>query len=240
MSTNCRPGAWRRDKRAGGDNAGFTLIEILVAIAVLGIVMLAALGGLSAVRHTAAAIEANLDNVNNAPLFLDRLCRDLGALVVTPAENYRPPDIGDDPDPYRFCCQRTLQDPSDFARLEFASRSHLPLADTALPGDARLVSQVAYFARPCRDGGFTVLRAAVPDLRRTFVDTPPAAVVCRKVVRLSYTFEDAEGQWRPEWNSDDRLWDHATPRAAVVALELTDGARYRLRIALPISRAART
>lgn len=213
-------------------------MEILVAVAVMGIVVLAALGGLATVRRTSDAIAANLDRSGNAPILLDRLRRDLEALVVAPDAVYRPPQIGDDPDPYRFYCEPTVDDPADFIRLEFASRCHLPLMASDLPGDARLVSRVAYFVRPDGDDGdgFTVLRAAVSDLRRGFGQAPTAAVVCRRVARLDYTFMDSDGDWRPEWNSDDRRWNHTTPRAVVVALEMLDGERYRLHVPLTVGR----
>jgi len=246
MSISFGPDAWRRSElgRGGGGmrrwcgSAGFTLLEILVAVAVLGIVVLAALGGLSAVQRSAVAIETNLARVHNAPVFLERLRKDLEALVVVPAEEFRPPDVTSDPDPYRFYCERTVEDPADFVRLEFASQSHLPLADDELPGQARCISQVAYFVRPT-DEGHIILRAAVVDLRREFAETPAAAVICRQVQGLEYAFEGEDGDTRETWNSDDSQWDFATPRAVLVQLELTDGARYRLRIPLIVGREPR-
>lgn len=239
MSIGSTPSVWRLPEPCRcRPSAGFTLIEILVAVAVLGIVVLAALGGLSTVRGTAAAIETRLDRVNNAPVLLHRLRRDLESLVVVPEEAYRPPDMADDPDPYRFFCDRKADDPPGCPRLEFAAGLHLALSDEALPGDGRWISRIAYFVRST-DEERVVLRTSVPDLRHEFVQTPSAAVICRRVRRLAYAFEDAEGNEREGWDSDDRDLDFATPRAVIVRLEMADGTRHAVRIALAVGRPPR-
>ena len=202
--------------------SGFTLIEILVALAIVGIVMLTAFGALSAVNRTTATIERRLDAVARARAGLFRLVSDLEALHVTASADYRVPGIGDDPDPYRVFCGNSPDDPPDFQRLAFAARAHLPLSAGPSPVSTSGLARITYFVRRLEDG-YALVRADVPDLLASMSGTVPSAVVCERVKSLHFRLVDSQGTAQENWDSDDGHWGWATPRAIQIRLEVKDG-----------------
>ncbi len=239
-SLPCAPSAfWRPERRR--PEAGFTLLEILVVVAILSIVLLTALSAFSAVNRTAASIEEALAALGGAGNALVLLSDDLEALHVTDATAYRPPEAGDEPDPYRFRCHRTAEDPTDFKRLEFAARAHRPLEPSALDIAPGALARVSYFVRRIGDR-YVLLRADVFDLRAAFDEDPPAAVVCENVKSLQFAFIDDEGKAHEEWDSDDGQWEYATPAAVEIQLEIAaegGGRVYQTRIAPAMTRPPR-
>jgi type II secretion system protein J len=250
MSFTCAPSGWPRPekhnpcmaaglrRRAG---AGFTLLEILVAVAILAIVLLTALSALSAVNRTAAAITETLTAVSGAATAIEQMTGDIQALHVTEATFYRPPGVGDAPDPYRFRCLSTPDDPQDFKRLEFAAWAHRPLAPSALGIAPGALARVTYFVRRI-DDRFVLMRTDAPDLRAGLDPPPTPAVVCENVRRLRLRFIDEKGEAHDQWDSDDSQWYYATPRAVEILLEIegeSPAQGYYTRIAPVMKRAAR-
>ena len=176
---------------------GFTLLEILVVVAILGIVLLNALSALSAVNRTAARIQQTLGAAGAAADAMQWIAADLETLHVTEAAIYRPPAMGEDPDPYRFRCYAGPEDPADFKRLEFAARAHRPLAPSALGIDPGALARVSYFVRRL-DDRFVLMRTDVFDLQAGRDPPPPAAVVCENVLRLRWIFFDDRGEAHDE------------------------------------------
>ena len=240
MSFTCAPSGWRLH-RCRIFPSGFTLLEILVAVAILGIVLLTALSALSAVNRTAARIQQTLASAGATAEAIEWIEADLGAIHVTAGPVYRPPAMGEDPDPYRFRCYAGPEDPSDFKRLEFAARAHRPLAPSALQIAPGALARVSYFVRRMNDR-FVLMRTDVFDLQAD-PDLPvPAAVVCENVLRLRWTFVDDQGDTHDEWDSDDDKWHWATPRAVELMIEVGQedaGRVYRIRVAPAVVREAR-
>jgi type II secretion system protein J len=218
-----------------GRTAGFTLLEILVAVVILSIVILTAMSALSAANRTAAAITQNLATGGEARNAIEQITTDLMAMHLTQAALYRPPQAGQDPDPYRLRCRNTPEDPEDFPRLEFAARAHRPLVATDLPIKPGALAKVAYFVRRI-DDGYALMRTDVPDLRADFDPPPAPAMVCQRVKALRFSFFDHEDAVHDQWDSDDRRWHYATPRAVEIRLEVQDGPAYLVRVALPVDR----
>jgi len=216
-------------------------LEILVTVAILGIIMLTALSALSAVNRTAAHIQSTLTAADTASDTIRWIEADLGALHVTAASTYRAPDVGKDPDPYGFRCFSGSEDPSDFKRLEFAARAHRPLAPSELDIAPGALARVRYFVRRV-DDRFVLMRTDVPDLQAGLDPPPPAAVVCEKVLRLDWAFVDEEGEIHDEWDSDDEQWGYATPKAVALTIEIGEeehGQTYHALFALAMAREAR-
>jgi hypothetical protein len=216
-------------------------LEILVTVAILGIVMLTALSALSAVNRTAAHIQDTLTAADTAADAIHWIEADLGAIHVTEAATYRAPEVGEDPDPYGFRCFSGPEDPSDFKRLEFAARAHRPLAPPALDIAPGALARVRYFVRRMEDR-FVLMRTDIHDLQAGLDPPPPAAVICENVRRLRWAFVDEEGEIHDEWDSDDEQWGYATPKAVALMMEIGEEGHsrtYHARFALATAREAR-
>lgn len=236
----CTPRDWfLRSGRLSSQ--GFTLLEILVTVAILGIVMLTALSALSAVNRTSAHIQETLTTTGAAAEAIGWIEADLNAIHVTAASLYRTPDVAEDPDPYGFRCFSGPEDPSDFKRLEFAARAHRPLAPTELEISAGALARVSYFVRRV-DDRFVLMRTDVFDLQAGWDPPPPAAVICENVLRLEWSFIDDQGEVHDEWDSDEEQWKFATPRAVQLAIEIGEEGNsrtYHARFVLATAREAR-
>ena len=53
-----------------------------------------------------------------------------------------------------------------------------------------------------------------------FEDNPGDPILCENVKSLAFKYYDAEGTESEEWNSDSGDYDHATPEAIGIQLEI--------------------
>jgi prepilin-type N-terminal cleavage/methylation domain-containing protein len=78
-----RPRSTRCGRPTVADDAGVTLVELLVAITILGVVMAGLFGGLTGLIRATNTIDTRTDNVDQARLAIASLSRDLRAASPT-------------------------------------------------------------------------------------------------------------------------------------------------------------
>ncbi len=227
------------ERRGGGRVSGFTLIEIVTAIAVFAVLVTIVLGSLKFILNRSSTMEEGITVYEEARQCLDRITSDLRAVYVSVEPGYAPPDLDDDPDPYRFFCEAAL---AKNVRLEFTAFSHLPLGG----GIPTRAGKIAYYLEETETDGRVLMRhdeaLQTGDSSRDFfasdrVGTDP--VLCRHVKELNITCFDRDGGEYDSWDSDSADFSYATPTAVRIRLEI-DAARapYRFEtmISLPVFR----
>ena len=219
------------------DRAGFTLLEILIAIFIFAIVVTTVLGSYRFVFHNAGAMDRGTAQYDMAQNCLERMVRDLTAIRVALPPEYSPPDFNAPPDPCQLLGDSDYVGGGEFSNLRFTSREHISFDKNPLGGIARII--------------YYVLRndAEQYELRRSdtlfpygpFEENENDPLLCENITSLQFQYLDAEGTAFETWDSDSDQNDYATPRAVTIRLELGDDQAttlFQTTVALPVWRPA--
>lgn len=196
--------------------AAFTLIEILLAFLILGIVVTTILASFNAVFSTTDTLENSGKYYDMAKNSLNRMTLDLNALYVTQPPFYKKPEFDDPPDDYRILGTITEVSGTGFAFLRFTSRAHIPLYGSSRGG----IAEIIYYVQARADGQLVLKRADHLYPYPPFEENGSDPVLCLYVKSLAFKYYDAEGEESEEWDSDATDYDHATPTAIGIQLEI--------------------
>ena len=195
---------------------GFTLMEILLAFLILAIVVSTILGSFNAVFSTTDTLENSGKYYAMAKNCLNRMSLDLNALYVTQPPYYKKPEFDDPPDTYRIVGSNVDVGGIGFANLRFTSSAHIPLDNTSRGG----IAEIVYYVHSKTDGQLVLKRADHLYPYPEFEEKSGDPVLCQHVKSLAFKYFDAEGEESEEWNSDTDDYDHATPTAIGIQLEI--------------------
>ena len=225
-----------RDKRHRRPSAaGFTLLEILVAVFILGVVVTTVLASFNMVFSTTGSLEASAVMFESGKTSLNRIVHDLENLFVLDRPVYKPPAVDGPLDPYRFQGGIDSFGGTPLAKLRFTSRAHVPLSPSRRDG----IAEIVYYLQPDGAGGLRLKRADHLYPYPRFEERSSDPVLCENVKSLAFGYVDAEGLVREDWNSESEKYGNATPVMVAVQLELTDGSEayvFQTTVALPMTR----
>ena len=215
---------------------GFTLMEVLVATAILAIVVTTILASFNAVFSTTEVLNESADIYEMAKNCMKRMTLDLESIHVAQRPIYKPPELDEPPDPYRFVATAQDTGGTGFAQnLRFASRGHVRFEKSSRKG----IAEIIYYIQASDDGHLVLKRAdnlyPYPDFEERASDP----ILCKYVKSLSFKFYDKDGIEFDVWDSDSDEFGYATPKAIAVKLELTNKSAshtFETMVSLPISR----
>jgi general secretion pathway protein J len=173
---------------------GFTLVEVLVAVAILAMVTTLVWGSFKDTFRTKSQVEAQSGRYRTVRIALERLARDLSMAYLSQNE-----DASQAERRTRFYGKRT----GDVDEIKFSYFGHQRLYQDANEADTAVVSY--YGARDKDDGRKTNLMRR--ETRRLGNLRPEdlageADIICDDVVRLRLDYWDArDKQWRDEWQT---------------------------------------
>ncbi len=216
--------------------AGFTLMEILVATAILAIVVTTVLASFNAVFSTTEILDDSAAIYEMAKNCLKRMALDLESIHVTQRPIYKPPELDQSPDPYRFVASVQDTGGTGFAKnLRFASRAHVGFEKSSREG----IAEIIYYVQARDDGHLVLKRADNLYPYPVFEERGSDPVLCKYVKSLSFKFYDKDGSEFDVWDSDSDEFGYATPKAIGIKLELANRAAsqtFETMVSLPISR----
>jgi general secretion pathway protein J len=194
--------------------AGFTLVELLVALAIFAILSAFAYRGLATMLDSREALQRETRKWRDVTLLVGRIERDLAAVLDRTAVG--PSGLPQSP-------VSSAIEGAEREALAF-TRSGSPLQENALAAPQR----VAY----------RFVQGRVERLTWSGVDVSPrespnAVPLLGEVASFAYRFLDARGEWRASWGlpgSNERL-----PAAVEIALTLASGERIVRLVDLPRS-----
>lgn len=201
--------------------AGFTLMEILIAIAILAIVVTTALASFNAVFSTTEVLDDGAKLYEMAHTCMKRIVLDLTSMHISQRPLYKPPEFDQPPDPYRLVATAEETGGTGFAQnIRFASRAHLPFEKSSGKG----IVEIVYYFQAANDGYLELRRADNAYPYPEFEQKGSDPVLCKYVKSLSFKFYDADGIEFDAWDSDSDEFGYATPTAIAVRLELAKNA----------------
>lgn len=219
-------------KRWRSDIKGFTLVEVLIAIVILGIVMGTVYASYTATLRITkdSAYERELYSMSR--LALSRIRGDLGKVV---------PYSG----AYGFKSERSDVDDREFSNLSFLSTAHL----FANADNEAGIARIEYKIEQSDAGDDFVLRRI--DRLRLSKDSPEEAdnmdkgfIICRNIKYFDVILFDAKGEEYESWNSSsdiseqrDRLPSRIKIRLGLIDRNNAEGAYpFYTEIYLPVTR----
>jgi general secretion pathway protein J len=228
--------------RKPANNAGFTLMEILIAIFIFSIVMTTIFGTFNGVISRTEAIKNGMGGFEMARTCLNRISADLNAIYIEQKPLYHPPDFDDPPDPYRLIGKETFAGSKNFSQLRFASTDHLSMTKSVENGIAEIVYYVVEEGYP--ESSFVLKRSDVVypyDEDYEFEEKDSDPVLCEDIEEFSVIFFDEDENEYEKWDSDSDYLKYATPYALKIKLKITnsDGVyAFETKISLSVFRKA--
>jgi len=196
-------------------DAGFTLLEIMLVLAILSFVMMLMWGSFSQTARTKRHLEATHDRLHTARTALMRVSRELEMAYLSAGENTVIPQ--------RRTFFVAISHP-DIDELAFSSFAHQRLRAGANEGDTSVVSY--YGERDPDDRRVTNLmrkdtrRLQALDLKDLRGET---YILCPDVVRLKFTFWDFKKKaWRDDWSTLDATGFQYLPTHVKITLTVLD------------------
>jgi general secretion pathway protein J len=196
--------------------AGFTLVEILLAFLILGMVVTTILASFNAVFSTTDTLNNTGRYYDMAKNCLNRMTLDLEALYVRQPPLYKKPEFDDPPDLYRLVGSTQDLGGTSFANIRFTSSAHIPFAKIKRDG----IAEIVYYVQAKNDDQMALKRADHLYPYPEFEEKGGDPVLCNNLKSLVFKYYDAEGSEFDEWNSDSDEYGYATPAAISIQLEI--------------------
>ncbi len=220
-----------------GDQSGFTVAEILIAIFIFAVIVTTVFGSYRATSKQVQIVSRNRQLVETGRNCLDRMTRDLIAIWVAQPPEYIPPRINTPPDPYRIVGALDSVGDRTTTRLRFTSFEHLPIRPSRSFGVARIV----YYIQLNENGQYHLYRADQLYPYEPFEVDPADPVLCTHVHSFKMTFYDDSDRSSETWDSESESIDFSTPAAVEIRLELGDEGDtqvFNTRVSLSVRRSA--
>ena len=188
---------------------GFTLIEILIAIFILGLVLATIYASFSGILKTSHQMEEEGNIYKMARTSLERIIKDLSSLQ---------PASGS----FDFRAEKKTLSKRDFYSLSFWSASHLAFGENE--GEGRPAA-ISYYVQEDEGGNsFSLWRSDVsgakPDKEK---NTNGGFVICQNVDSLSLRFYDSTGNELESWDSSSSTEQKdKAPVAVKIELDLVN------------------
>lgn len=223
-------------------NSGFTLLEVLIAIAIFSTLATMVYGALNAVVSKNDAIKGGVEIYGMANSCLNRISLDLTSVYVTQYPEYKPPASDDPPDPYRFQGEEEMSGSGSFPNLRFTSTAHLPMGSEPVPAH---LAEIRYYVVKSEDSEseYLLKRADTPfpyDITEKWdADKADDPILCEGIESLKFTYFDDEANLYETWDSESENTKYATPRSVAVEMTIktkSGSHRFTTRIDIPVYR----
>ena len=242
-------GGWPAAARGTGPTrqAGFTLLEILITIAIMSMLITAAVQAFQSITHAEERAQAGLGRSRSALVLLDRVERELVGTVLVPQVEQAEPV----PQPYIFLAsdRTTANSDTDAVRFVTLTASRAPASPPA--SGPRVVTysvrEAAYDLLDELDQGdrLELVRQEDPlsNVPEREIIVRDGQVVAEDVASFRLRYKSESGAWLDGWDSSDTSSLDELPLSVEVAVrlweqnpdgDLVHGEEYSRTIELPL------
>ena len=197
----------------GPRSAGFTLVELLVALAIFAILSGFAYRGLAAMLDSREALQRESRKWRDVSLFIGRVERDLGAVLNRAAKG----------------ASGTSLAPVSSAIEMATGKEGLALTRAGSPLQENSLAAPQRIAYRLREG--SVERLAWAGVDAAPRDEPVPVTVLGQVGGLTFRFLDERGEWRPTWGLPGSI--DTVPAAVEMTVQLASGEKIVRLVDLP-------
>lgn len=193
------------------NSKGFTLLEMLIAIAIVAMVMLVSYQVTSRMLRTKKRIETRQELFHSARVGLEKMVQDISMAFLLKGKAHLGDDQGSD--------QLKTVFKGDENDLYFVSMSHLRLFSTSYESET---AEVGYKIEKDPDGGdgYVLMRRESKFIDRNPEEGGRWIVIADRVkkIELEY-YDDKKNEWQTSWNSETEQNDRL-PEAVRIRLAL--------------------
>jgi prepilin-type N-terminal cleavage/methylation domain-containing protein len=181
--------------------SGFTLVEILIAIFILGLVMATVYVSYSGILKTSHQLEEEGNIYKMARTSMDRMIKDLSSLQTTSGS-------------FDLRAEKNPLSNREFYSLSFWSASHLAFGENEGTGRPAAIS---YYVQEDEGGGsFSLWRSDLFGAKPSPGNNPSGGfVICQNVDSWSLRFYDSKGAELDSWDSSSLAEQHGKAPVAV-------------------------
>ena len=208
-----------KNKRTGSREKGFTLVEVLVALAVFSLVFLTLFSSFDAFVHSSRLIRDR--QAGDSGVALDIMTSDLLQVFVPQVPQFSRPDLRRDAsrseDRFRFFTREDRAGGRDFPVLSFTSLSPVVFGRSA-GGTVRLT----YYVHEDDSGRLDLHRSdrSVFSLEGQTGPLPCSdPVLVRDIRTFELVFTDEDGEEYSQWDSEDKALEYALPSGVFIRIE---------------------
>lgn len=196
----------KKDTKRNFHPRGFTLLEILIAIFILGVVLTTVYASYSSTLRVAHDLEYESGVYKMARISLDRMIKDLSSLQLSG-------------DSFVLRSEKNVIGKREFGSLFFWSSAHLAFGENEVSGSP---ASISYFVKEDQGGGsFSLWRADVPGTKPSpEKNTNGGFVICQNIESLSLKFYDAGGKETDSWNSSSASSGQGGKAPAAIRIDL--------------------
>jgi prepilin-type N-terminal cleavage/methylation domain-containing protein len=186
---------------------GFTLVEIMIAILILGLVLSTVYAAYSSTMKTVHDIEYQNNLYKMSRTAMDRMIKDLSSLQMSAGN-------------FDFRAEKKTLSNREFYSLSFWSASHLAFGENE--GEGRPAA-ISYYVQEDEGGNsFSLLRSDLTGAKPAKEKNISGGfVVCQNVESWRLRFYDATGRESESWDSSSFSADQKGKTPAYVKIELS-------------------
>jgi len=187
------------------DSRGFTLMELLIAIFILGVVLTTIYSAYSGTLRVIRDIGDDTRLYKMARITLDRMNRDITSILRSGKV-------------FVFQAEKAGVDKREFSSLFLWSAAHLGFEEDDVPGSP---ASIAYFVRQDREGNFSLWRSDVTGPKPSAEKKSEGGVIiCENLRALNLKFYDEGGKDYDTWDTETSAFPQKDHPPAIVGVEL--------------------
>lgn len=185
---------------------GFTLIEILIAILIMGMVLATVYAAYSGTMRIVQEMEYENNIYKMARVTMDRIIRDLSS--VQPIGGV-----------FELRSDKELKNNREWGSLHFRSAAHLAFSENEIDGSVALIG---YFVEEDRGvEGFSLRRSDLSVNQATKEKSESSGyIICQNIDSLIFTFYDSNGKEYDVWDSSSNLAEQKGKAPIAIQVQL--------------------
>ncbi|MFH1075702.1 MAG: type II secretion system protein [Pseudomonadota bacterium] len=194
-------------------NRGFTLLEVLLAFVILGIVIPTIYGAYSSTFSIVNSTTGETEIYAMARVAMERIVEDLEGVYLP--EGYNSTVANDSP--YGFIATEGDVAGGGTPKMVFTSTSHLAFSGTA---GRDMVARIAYSVKPGdEDAGFGICRSDEPNPSEALeTGKSQGPVLCERLADAQIIFFNIKGDENKTWDSRSDTFEYKVPASVTIRL----------------------